>query len=52
MFNFFRRDVFMVKFFKNIKRLKLKVASIIMLVVLLTLECSPLAVKAVKHIAN
>ena len=42
----------MVKFFKNIKRLKLKVASIIMLVVLLTLECSPLAVKAVKQELN
>ena len=37
----------MVNFFKNIKRLKLKITSIIMLVVLLTLEFSPLAVKAV-----
>ncbi len=30
----------------NIKRLKLKIVSIIMLVVMLSLECSPLAVKA------
>ena len=36
----------MVKIFKNIKRLKLKIASIFMLVLLLTLEFSPFAVKA------
>ncbi len=39
----------MVNTFKNIKRLKLKIASIIMLVVLLTLEFSPLAVKAANN---
>ena len=36
----------MVKIFKNVKRLKLKIASIIMLLVLFTLEFSPFAVKA------
>lgn len=36
----------MVKFFKNAKRLRLKIASMILLVVLLTLEFSPFAVKA------
>lgn len=36
----------MVKFLKNVKRLKLKIASIFMLVVLLALEFSPFAVKA------
>lgn len=36
----------MVKFFKNVKRLKLKIASIFMLVLLLSLEFSPFAVKA------
>ncbi len=36
----------MVKFLKNVKRLKLKIASIFMLVLLLSLEFSPFAVKA------
>ena len=36
----------MVKFFKNAKRLRLKIASMILLVVLLTWEFSPFAVKA------
>ncbi len=36
----------MVKFFKKTKRLKLKIASMILLIVLLTLEFSPFAVKA------
>ncbi len=36
----------MVKIFKNVKRLKLKITSIILLIALLTLEFSPFAVKA------
>ena len=36
----------MVKFFKSVKRLRLKIASMILLIVLLTLEFSPFAVKA------
>ena len=36
----------MVKFFKSMKRLKLKITSMILLIALLTLEFSPLAVKA------
>lgn len=36
----------MVKFFKSMKRLKLKITSMILLIALLTLEFSPFAVKA------
>ncbi|MBO5477096.1 MAG: Cys-Gln thioester bond-forming surface protein [Clostridia bacterium] len=36
----------MVKYFKNMKRLKLKITSIFLLIALLTLEFSPFAVKA------